>query len=119
MSLKIGEISAGGSTKEEERDRNGQQKEEAADDDNDEVIVDDDVEEEADNDKGEKERPRFKVHLPTAMALSAEGELHFRVDLAAGGILFMEEGRVEEVQVLKEVKDKAKRAYEEMNKVIL
>ncbi len=58
----------------------------------------------------------LRVHLPTSMTLTRDGRAVFRTSMAAGGLLLMEEGRVEEVAVEAAVAERAKRELGELRK---
>ncbi len=58
----------------------------------------------------------LRVHLPTSMTLTRDGRAVFRTSMAAGGLLLMEEGRVEEVAVEEAAAERAKRELGELRK---
>ncbi len=59
---------------------------------------------------------QLRVHLPTCMELSGGGRVRFRRDLAAGGVLLMEEGRVEEAPVEAAAAERARAELRELQR---
>ncbi len=73
------------------------------------------MEEEEEEEKAEvSTTSRVRVHLPTSMVLTPEGRVRFARSLPSGGILLMEEGRVEEVAVEATAAAKAQKELDDM-----